>query len=39
VRPLALVRALREEASELVERLRMPGEDSMRVLVDEADTG
>jgi len=39
VRPLALVRALREEAPELVERLRMPGEDAVRVLVDEADAG
>jgi hypothetical protein len=37
VRPLALVRALREEAPELVERLRMPGEDSVRMLIDEAD--
>jgi hypothetical protein len=39
VRPLALVRALREEASELVDRLRMPGEDAVRMLVDEADPG
>ena len=39
VRPLPLVRALGEEASELVERLRMPGEDSVRMLVDEADAG
>jgi hypothetical protein len=39
VRPLALVRALREQSPELVESLRMAGEDAVRVLVDEADVG
>jgi hypothetical protein len=39
VRPLALVRALREQTPELVERLRMLVENTVRVLVDEADAG
>jgi hypothetical protein len=36
VRPLARVRALREEAAELVER-RLRAEDPVRVVVDEPD--
>jgi hypothetical protein len=35
--PLPGIRALREEAAELVQRLRVPGEHTVRVLVDEAD--
>jgi hypothetical protein len=37
VRPLARVRALREEAAELVEALRSAAQDPVRVVVDERD--
>jgi hypothetical protein len=37
VRPLAPIRALGEEAPELVERCRRRGEDAVGVVVDEPD--
>jgi len=37
VRPLARIRALREESAEVVQRLRMLPENAVRVVVDEAD--
>jgi hypothetical protein len=37
VRPLPWIGALGEEPAELVERLRMPRQDAVRVLVDEPD--
>jgi hypothetical protein len=37
VRPLARVGRLREQAAELVERLRRRTQDPVRVVVDEAD--
>jgi len=39
VRPLPRIAALREQAAELVESRRMPEQDSVRVVVDEADAG
>ena len=38
VRPLPRVLALREQAPELVERLRVPEQNAVRVMVDQADT-
>ena len=37
VRPLPRIGALGEEPAELVERLRMPCQDAVRMLVDEPD--
>jgi hypothetical protein len=37
VRPLTRLRALREEAAELVEALRRGAQYAVRVMVDEAD--